>query len=251
MERMDLTSGPTLPSGATFPYLGFGTWQITGDAAQTSTEAALAAGYRHVDTARMYRNEQQVGAALTDGVFVTTKIPPDDARQHREVIQESLDALGHVDLWLLHWPGDSDIVAVWRDMIAVRDEGLVGDIGVSNFSLAQLDQVTEATGVAPAVNQIPWSPYRQKPEVLQGHRDRGIVLEGYSGLKGGTLDDPVINQIAERLGRTPAQVIIRWHLAHEVVVIPKSTHPERIASNADLDFELSDDDVAALDALAR
>ena len=127
---------------------------------------------------------------------------------------------------------------------------LIRDVGVSNYSLEQLDECERATGVLPAVNQVRWSPLLFDPAVEQGHRDRGVVLEGYSALRGGTLDHPVITGIAERLGRTPAQVIVRWHLEHGTVVIPKSTNPERIRGNADVDgFALSADDVAALDAL--
>jgi len=134
--------------------------------------------------------------------------------------------------------------------VALREEGLVRDVGVSNFGLALLDEVTEATGTAPAVNQIRWSPLLYDAAIAQGHAERGIVLEGYSGLKGGTLDSPVITGIADTLSRTPAQVIVRWHLQHGVVVIPKSADPARIAANADVaGFVLTDEQMAALDAL--
>ena len=238
------------------PLLGFGTWQITGPAAQQATEAALAAGYRHVDTATVYGNEREVGAALraggvpADEVFVTTKCPPEKAGSARAVLEESLSLLGveRVDLWLVHAPGGG--VPMWESFVAAREAGLVRDIGVSNYSLQALDECERATGVMPAVNQIRWSPLLYDAAVEQGHRDRGVVLEGYSALRGGTLDHPVITGLADRLGRTPAQVIVRWHLEHGTVVIPKSTDPERIRTNADVDaFSLSPDDVAALDAL--
>ena len=238
------------------PLLGFGTWQITGPAAQQATEAALAAGYRHVDTATVYGNEREVGAALraggvpADEVFVTTKCPPEKAGSARAVLEESLSLLGveRVDLWLVHAPGGG--VPMWESLVAAREAGLVRDIGVSNYSLQALDECERATGVMPAVNQIRWSPLLYDAAVEQGHRDRGVVLEGYSALRGGTLDHPVITGLADRLGRTPAQVIVRWHLEHGTVVIPKSTDPERIRTNADVDgFSLSPDDVAALDAL--
>ncbi len=239
------------------PLLGFGTWQITGPAAQEATEAALAAGYRHLDTATVYGNEREVGAGLEasgispDEVFVTTKCPPDRAGSARAVLEESLSLLGleQVDLWLIHWPGGG--LPMWESFVAAREAGLTRDIGVSNYSLAMLDECERATGVLPAVNQIRWSPLLYDAAVEQGHRDRGVVLEGYSALRGGTLDHPVISGIAERLGRTPAQVIVRWHLEHGTVVIPKSRQPERIRANADVDgFTLSPDDVAALDALS-
>ena len=247
-----------LPAGGALPLLGFGTWQITGPTAQEATETALAAGYRHLDTATIYRNEREVGAGLAasgvarDEVFVTTKCPPDKAGSARQVLEQSLEALrlDQVDLWLIHWPGGG--LPMWETFVAAREDGLVRDVGVSNYSLDMLDECERATGVVPAVNQVKWSPLLHDPAVEQGHRDRGVVLEGYSALRGGTLDHPAITGIAERLGRTPAQVIVRWHLEHGTVVIPKSTNPERIRSNADVGgFELSPEDVADLDALGR
>lgn len=248
------TTTTPLTSGAGMPLLGFGTWRLSGDTATEATAAALAAGYRHLDTATLYGNEAEVGAALrdsgADGVFLTTKLPPDRADRARATLEGSLAMLGvdALDMWLVHWP-PADSVALWHEFVQAREDGLVRDIGVSNYSFAQLDALTEATGVTPAVNQIRWSPFLYDDAVLQGHRDRGVVLEGYSGLKGGTLDDPVVRGVAERLGRTPAQVIVRWHLQHDTVVIPKSADPGRIAANADVDFSLTEQDMAALDGL--
>jgi diketogulonate reductase-like aldo/keto reductase len=251
----------TLTGGSTMPLLGFGTWQIKGEDAVRATASALEAGYRHLDTALVYGNEGEVGQALADSgvsrdeVFVTTKCPPDRAGQGVATIRESLDRLGldHVDLWLIHWPGEASAnVDLWREFVEARDAGLAREIGVSNFDAALLDEVTRAAGVRPSVNQIEWSPLLYDAGVVAEHRDREVVLEGYSGLRGGTLTDPVIVEVAERLGRTPAQVIVRWHLQHGVVVIPKSVRPERIRSNADEGgFEHSDDDMAALDALGK
>jgi diketogulonate reductase-like aldo/keto reductase len=249
------TSAATLPAGGSMPLLGFGTWQLKGSSAQQACEAALEAGYRHLDTATIYGNEREVGAALAAsgvaGVFVTTKCPPDDQDRAREVLEQSLEALGldSVDLWLVHWP-PNDAVTMWQAFVQAQADGLAKDVGVSNFSLAQLDELEQATGVKPAVNQIKWSPLLYDPAVEEGHRERGVVLEGYSGLKGGTLENDVITGIARRLDRTPAQVINRWHLEHGVVTIPKSANPERIRSNADVDgFSLTADDLAAMDAL--
>ena len=254
-------SAAPLPSGGHMPLLGFGTWQITGDDARQATTWALHAGYRHVDTAHVYRNEGEVGAGLAgsgvprDQVFVTTKIPPGRAGQARETLERSLQLLDtdHLDLWLIHWtPDDGAGVDLWRDLIAARDEGLTRDIGVSNYSLAEIDELVHATGEKPAVNQIKWSPLLFDRATLDGHRERGVVLEGYSALRGGALEHPVITEMADRLGRTPAQVIIRWHLEHQVVVIPKSTKRKRIEGNADVKgFTLSAEDVAALDALGK
>ena len=247
----------SLPHG-TMPLLGFGTWQIKGDEAADATAVALESGYRHLDTAAVYRNEGEVGQGLErsgvarDYVFVTTKCPPDHADEAVDTLRRSLDLLGtdYVDLWLIHWPGSGSQVDIWRSFIEAREQGLARDIGVSNFDLAMIDEVTSATGVAPAVNQIEWSPLLFDSTVVDAHRERGITLEGYSALRGGTLEHPAITSIAERLGRTPAQVIIRWHLQHGVVVIPKSRQAERIRSNADVaGFELSADDLATLDAL--
>ena len=250
----------TLSQGARMPLLGFGTWQIKGDDAVRATAAALEAGYRHLDTATVYGNEAQVGRALAESgvpreeVFVTTKCPPDRAGRALDTLRESLDLLqtDHVDLWLIHWPGGgSTDVDLWRSFVEAREAGLAKEIGVSNFSAELVDTVTDATGVAPAVNQIEWSPLLFDAGVLEAHRSRGVVLEGYSALRGGTLDHPAIVEIAERVGRTPAQVIVRWHLQHEVVVIPKSVQPERIRANADVGgFSLSDEDMATLDGLA-
>ncbi|HXG69415.1 MAG TPA: aldo/keto reductase, partial [Gemmatimonadaceae bacterium] len=157
----------------------------------------------------------------------------------------------HVDLWLIHWPGAGSVnTDMWRAFIEARDAGLAREIGVSNFDASLIDEVTEATGVPPVVNQIEWSPLLFAAPVLAEHRGRGIAVEGYSALRGGTLEHPAIVEIAERLGRTPAQVIIRWHLQHEVIVIPKSTHADRIRSNADVaGFSLTDEDMTTLDAL--
>jgi 2,5-diketo-D-gluconate reductase A len=252
------TAVAPLPSGAGMPLLGFGTWQLSGDDALRATAEALAAGYRHVDTATMYENEAEVGRAVRehgrDAVFVTTKLPPDRVGRERETLEQSLELLGveAVDLWLVHWPPGGAGVPVWEQLVAAREDGLVRDIGVSNYSTDQVDELERATGVRPAVNQIKWSPLLFDAAVLEAHRERQVVLEGYSGLKGGTLDSPVVTGIAERLGRTAAQVIVRWHLEHGTVVIPKSGTPERIRSNADVGgFALQPDDVAALDALGE
>jgi 2,5-diketo-D-gluconate reductase A len=248
-----------LPGGGQMPLLGFGTWQITGDECRTAVGWALDAGYRHLDTAHVYGNEAEVGAGLQqsgvsrDEVFLTTKVPGGRTGQESRILRESLDKLGtdHVDLWLIHWPKDGAAdVPMWEALVDANKNGLARAIGVSNYSLDMIDEIVDATGVTPAVNQIEWSPLLFDGSVLEGHRRRGIVLEGYSALRGGTLEDSTIGAIAQRLGRTPAQVIIRWHLQHEIVVIPKSVQRERIVSNAEVaDFELTEADMAALDGL--
>ena len=250
-----------LAGGGRIPLLGFGTWQIKGRTARRAVGWALEAGYRHLDTATVYGNEKEVGAGLADSgvaprdVFVTTKCPPRQAGRELDTLRTSLDLLGtdHVDLWLIHWPGGSGAdLGIWRAFVEARDQGLARDIGVSNYDLDQVDELTRETGVTPAVNQVEWSPLLFDRAVLDGHRERGVVLEGYSALRGGTLEHPVITGVAEGLGVTPAQVIVRWHLQHGVVVIPKSEREERIRSNADVaGFTLTDQDMAALDALGK
>ena len=251
--------GVTFPSGGRMPLLGFGTWQIKGEEATAATEAALAAGYRHLDTATIYDNEGEVGRALErsgvarDEVFITTKCPPHLAGEALDTLRRSLDLLGtdHVDLWLIHWPADDGrSVDLWRTFVEARELGLTRDIGVSNFPAGLIDDLTSTTSVAPVVNQIKWSPLLFDPSVVEDLRARHIALEGYSALRGGTLEHPVICGIADRLGRTPAQVIVRWHLQHGFIAIPKSRSAARIRSNADVGgFELSAQDMAALDAL--
>jgi diketogulonate reductase-like aldo/keto reductase len=195
------------------------------------------------------------GLARSD-VFVTTKCPPNLAGQELPTLGQSLDSLGtdYVDLWLIHWSGSSRAnVAMWRAFVEARESGLARDIGVSNFGAEQIDALTAATDAQPVVNQVEWSPLLFDATVVEEHRSRGVALEGYSALRGGTLDHPTIRNVADRLGRTTAQVIIRWHLQHGIIVIPKSRNPDRIRSNADVGggFELTADDMAALDGLGR
>ncbi|HCU93298.1 MAG TPA: aldo/keto reductase [Actinobacteria bacterium] len=251
----------TLPGGVSMPMIGFGTWQLRGRAGRESLRAALGAGYRHIDTATMYGNEADVGQAVASSgldrgeVFITTKLPSGRAGRERATLAASLRALGmpHVDLWLVHWPpAGRALTQVWREFLELRDEGKARAVGVSNYSLSQIDRLIEATGQAPAVNQIPWSPARYDPALLAGHRERGVAVEGYSPLKGTNLADPVLTEIAAVHGVTAAQVVLRWHLEHGVAVLVKSAHPERIAANIDLQcFSLSEDEVTRIDALAR
>jgi diketogulonate reductase-like aldo/keto reductase len=241
------------------PMVGFGTWQLQGRRAYEAIRYALEVGYRHIDTATMYRNEKEVGRAIADSgldrdeVFVTTKLPPGNAGRARATIAESLRALGtgHVDLWLVHWPpGGRASIPVWRDFLAARDEGLCRAVGVSNYSTRQIDELIKVTGERPAVNQIPWSPREYDPALLAEHAERGVAVEGYSPLKGTRLGDPVLDEIAAKHGVTAAQVVLRWHLELGITVIPKSARPERIRSNFDLlSFSLSPEEVARLNNL--
>ena len=251
----------SLPGGVEMLMIGFGTWQLRGRAGRQAVHTALAAGYRHIDTATMYGNEAEVGHALAESgldrssVFLTTKLPSSRAGHERGTLAASLRALGtgYVDLWLVHWPpAGRKLCQVWREFLVLRDEGRARAIGVSNYSLAQLDRLTEATGVTPAVNQIAWSPARYDPALLAGHAERGVALEGYSPLKGANMADPVLTGIATAHGVTPAQVVLRWNLEHGITIIPKSSHPDRIKANIDvLGFKLTPGQVTRIDALSR
>jgi|tagenome__1003787_1003787.scaffolds.fasta_scaffold20712200_2 2,5-diketo-D-gluconate reductase A len=259
---------PTLPlpkaadgSSVDMPLLGFGTWQLRGDAAYEAVRDALEAGYRHLDTATMYGNEAEVGRALADSgvpreeVFLTTKLPPERAGRERATLQASLRALGvdAIDLWLIHWPpGRRRSVPVWREFVAAREAGLVRAAGVSNYGTDEIDELFAATGERPAVNQIRFGPSLWDPAVIAAHRERGVVVEGYSPFKTTNLHDPVLTRIAAAHGVDPARVVLRWHVQHEIVVIPKSRTPERIARNADIGgFTLTDAEMADVDGLGR
>jgi 2,5-diketo-D-gluconate reductase A len=248
-----------LGGGVAMPMVGFGTWQLGGRRGYEAIRSALDAGYRHIDTATTYRNESEVGRAIKDSkldrgdVFITTKLPPGKADRARATLSDSLTALGtdHVDLWLVHWPprGRTSVL-LWREFLALRDEGLCRRVGVSNYSIAQIDELIAATGERPAVNQIPWSPAQYDPVLLAAHADRGVHVEGYSPLKGTRLRDPVLAEIAARHHVTAAQVVLRWHLELGITVIPKSARRDRIESNLDLfGFSLSPDDMARLSRL--
>jgi 2,5-diketo-D-gluconate reductase A len=250
-----------LPGNVIMPMVGFGTWPMRGQKARNAVAAALQAGYRHLDTATMYGNEEEVGSAVRDSglprqdVFLTSKLRAGDAGRERAELTRSLRALGtdHLDLWLIHWPPHGKTsVSAWRALLDLRDEGLARAVGVSNYSLAQIDELVEATGEAPAVNQIHWNPRRYDPGLLAGLQERGVVVEGYSPLKDTNLNDPVLTEIAWAHSVTPAQVVLRWHLEHGIAVIPKSADAKRIVTNLDLfRFVLSPDEVARIDGLAR
>ncbi len=259
MTSIDYTE-PTVPLGGhRMPLLGFGTWQIEDADAAQATTTALELGYRHIDTATGYGNESGIGSALADSgvdrdaIFITTKLPPEHAGRERQTIEESLTKLGvdHVDLWLVHWPPNEQASPeVWTEVIKARQDGLATNIGVSNYSLTQIDELTAATGVTPAVNQIRWSPGIYDATIATGLTERGVVLEGYSPFKASNLADPTLTRIAEAHDATTAQVIVAWHLAHGFVVIPKSARRERIKANAaGARVELTDDDMAAIDSL--
>ena len=247
----------TLNDGALMPLLGFGTGAVSDADAERSAAQALEAGYRHIDTATGYGNEAGIGRALAasavarESVFLTTKMPAESLGQERRTLEESLAKLrvDHVDLWLIHWPPNQEATPkAWEQFVAARDEGLATSIGVSNYSLAQVDELTAATGVTPAVDQIRWSPALFDPTVSDGLAERDVQLEGYSPFKASDLENPTLTAIARDLGVGVTQVIVAWHVAHGFVVIPRSVNQDRIIANAaGARVTLSAAQVAAID----
>jgi 2,5-diketo-D-gluconate reductase A len=260
-QRLIAEESIELASGTKMPILGLGTWQARGGSAVNAVLRALEVGYRHIDTATAYGNEEQVGRAVAESgvpreeIFVTTKLPPSRAGRERATLEDSLDALGfgYVDLWLIHWPpSGGSRPDVWERLLELRAEGLAREVGVSNYSVRQLDELQRATGRLPAVNQIEWSPTLFDRNVLEEHYSRGVQLEGHSPLKTVNLRDPQLVRIAEEHRVTPAQVVLRWHIQHRIVAIPKSTNAERIAENATIfGFELPPSEVEQLDGFAE
>jgi 2,5-diketo-D-gluconate reductase A len=257
----------TLIDGTSIPQLGFGVFLVPPAETAALVTTALEIGYRHIDTAEMYGNEAGVGEAVhasdiaRDELYITSKLNngfhrPDDARR---AFDDTMTALGldYLDLFLIHWPlptlYDGDFVSTWRTMAEFVTDGRVRSIGVSNFQPAHLDRVVEETGVVPVVNQIEVHPHFGNEEARAASLGHGVLVEAWSPIgRGATLGDPVIAEIAQRLGRTPAQVTLRWHIERGDIIFPKSMHPHRIKENFELfDFSLSPADVAAISALDR
>jgi 2,5-diketo-D-gluconate reductase A len=249
----------TIADGVAMPLLGLGTWQASDQEAYDAVRTALDLGYRLIDTATMYRNEAAVGRAVRDSglpreeVFITTKLQAGDAGREQETIRASLEAmrLDYLDLWLIHWPvARGRGASTWQGFIEAQDAGLTRAIGVSNYSPAELDELSDATGITPAVNQIEWTPALYDASTVAAHRDRGVTLEGYSPFKAADLRDPVLRAVAAEHGVTVPQVILRWHLEHGFIAIPKSSDVRRIAENFDIfGFSLDGDEVARIDSL--
>ena len=264
-----MTSVPVLElnDGHTIPQLGFGVFKIPPAETERAVAVALEVGYRHIDTAEMYRNEEGVGQAVRRSgldrgeVFVTSKLNngfhrPDDARV---AFEGTLKTLGfdYVDLFLIHWPLPTlyggDFVSTWRTLEEFHADGRARSIGVSNFQVHHLERLAAETETVPAVNQIESHPYLTNDEVRAYDREHAILTEAWSPIaKGRVLTDPTITAIADRLGRTPAQVTLRWHIQRGDIVFPKSTTPSRIKQNFEIfDFRLADEDMAAISALDR
>lgn len=250
----------TLNDGRSMPRLGLGTWQIPDAQVAAVVRDGLDVGYRLVDTAALYHNERGVGEALAEAedAFVTTKLWNDRHGQAAAALEESLALLGldAVDLYLIHWPAPEQdrYVEAWEALVAAREAGLARSIGVSNFLAEHLERVAEATGVVPAVNQVELHPYFQQRELRAYHDAHGIVTQSWSplGQGGDLLREPAIMQVAEKHRASPAQVVIAWHLAHGLSVLPKSADPGRLRENfGGQELKLDGDDLAAIDALDR
>ncbi|WP_369218037.1 aldo/keto reductase [Streptomyces flavofungini] len=255
----------TLNNAVRIPQLGFGTYKIPPEETRETTLAALETGYRHIDTAAMYGNEKEVGQAVRDSgldradVFVTSKLN-NDAHAHDDALRafdRTMDELGldHLDLYLIHWPlpGKGDFVETWQAMEEIYRSGRAKAIGVSNFQPHHLRRLLEGGDVVPAVNQIEVHPYLTQDDVRAFGAEHDIATEAWSPIaRGKVLDDPVIKRIAERHGKTPAQVTLRWHLQRGDIVFPKSGTRKRIEENFDLfDFELGTGDMGEISALNR
>ena len=256
----------TLNDGKKIPQLGFGVYKTPNDEVEAAIECAFEAGYRHIDTAKLYDNEEGVGRAVRNSglerssVFVTTKVWNDDhgREKTRRACEESLERLGldYVDLYLIHWPMPMNGLAVetWEELIRLREEGLVTSIGVANFPAQRIDELTEATGVVPVLNQIELNPYFAQNDLREANRERGVLSEAWAPLHRGKglFDEPIIREIAERLEATPAQVVLAWHRALGTIAIPKSVTPSRIRENfGALNVRLTPEDLAAIATLDR
>jgi 2,5-diketo-D-gluconate reductase A len=252
-----------LAGDVSIPQFGLGVFQVPPEKTFENVTHALNVGYRHIDTARAYQNEAQVGQAVKSSdlsreeLFITTKLWNSDQVQPIDTLKQSLKLLEteYVDLYLIHWPapGHDHYVQAWEGLVEAQKQGLARAIGVSNFQAEHLRKVIDATGVTPAVNQIELHPYLTQHGLRREHADRGIVTEAWSPLaQGAVLDDPVITEIASAHNRTPGQIVLRWHVELGNVVFPKSMTPSRIEENIDIfDFSLTQEEVERIEALDR
>jgi 2,5-diketo-D-gluconate reductase A len=257
----------SLNDGNTIPQLGFGVFQIKPKDTAKAVSEALKIGYRHIDTAEMYGNEKEVGEAIRGSgldrgeIFVTSKLSNGAHEPHdaRKAFDQTLSAFGfdYVDLFLIHWPLPTryggDFVSTWKTLEEFHSDGRSRSIGVSNFQVEHLERLAAETEVVPAVNQIEVHPYLTNEAVRSYGREHGIATEAWSPIaKGRVLDDPTITEIAEKVGKTPAQVVLRWHIQRSDIVFPKSVTPSRMKENFEIfDFELDSEDMDAISALDR
>lgn len=262
---MTVVPNITLNDGTQIPQLGYGVWQVPAETARSVVSEALSVGVRHIDTAAIYGNEEGVGQAIAESgipreeLYITTKLWVTDFKKDasRQAMQTSLEKLGldSVDLYLIHWPSPEDekYLNAWETLEQLQAEGLTRSIGVSNFLPEHLDRVAEVGSVTPAVNQVEVHPALQQRGIQEANRRYGIATQGWSPLGRGTaFEDAAVADAAAAHGVTPAQVILRWHLQSGRIVFPKSVTPARIRENFEVfGFELSDSELAAIDALDR
>jgi 2,5-diketo-D-gluconate reductase A len=264
---LDAVPGITLNDGNIIPQLGFGVFQIEPRDTAEAVSEALRIGYRHIDTAEMYGNEKEVGEAVRASgldrpdVFITSKLSngAHEPQYARNAFDRTLSELGfdYVDLFLIHWPlptlYDGDFVSTWETLEEFKADGRARSIGVSNFQVEHLERLAAETETVPAVNQIEVHPYLTNDAVRFYGREHGIATEAWSPIaQGAVLDDPTITKIAERVDKTPAQVVLRWHIQRGDIVFPKSVTPSRIEENFEIfDFELGSEDMGAVSALDR
>jgi diketogulonate reductase-like aldo/keto reductase len=263
MAKLNIKSTTKLNNGTEIPLLGFGTYQIPdGETTYNSVLFALKAGYRHIDTAKFYRNEVSVGKAIRDSgipreeIFVTTKLWPNDALNAEKAFEKSFKKLdiGYIDLYLIHWPLPGMVKKIWQKLEKIyKNSDRIKAIGVSNHTTRQIECILDIATVKPVVNQIKCSPYNYDPKMYAFCRKNGIVMEAYSPLtRGKRLGDEKLTTIAKKYDKSPAQVLLRWCVQKGIVTIPKSTHEKRVKENADIfDFELSDADIRKLDNFSK
>jgi len=253
-----VTTTKELNNGVSMPVIGLGTYQLSDTAVESAVESALSAGYRRIDTAKFYQNEREIGDAIKASgiprkeIFITTKLWPTNFINAEWALEESLDKLqtDYVDLYLIHWPFVGKMRA-WKALEACYADGRIRAIGVSNYSTKNVDDLLKSSQIMPAINQVEFSPFFYKKDLLNHCAAKGITLEAYSPLtRGKKLHDPIITAVAEQYGKSPSQIMIRWALEHGLTAVPKASSPEHIAENINVfDFSISPDDMAALDAL--
>ena len=259
MSKLNIESKVKLNNGSEMPLLGFGTWQSkNGEIAYEAVKWALKAGYRHIDTAKFYGNEESVGRAIRDSgiprkdIFVTTKLWPTDAINAEKAFKRSFNKLdiGYIDLYLIHWPAPGLVKKTWLRLEKMyKNSDKIKAIGVSNHSIGNIKSILKIATVKPVVNQVKCSPYNYDPELHKFCKENEIVMEAYSPLtRGNKLNDDKLTTIAKMYGKSPAQILLRWCIQKGIVTIPKSTHEKRIAENADIfNFEINEADIRKLD----
>ena len=264
MDDLHLQSAVTLADGKKLPVLGLGVWKMAeGSETESAVTWALQAGYRHIDTARLYANEKSVGNAVRkfmadtgtkrEEIFITTKLWPSDYLNPERGFTESLEKLDleYIDLYLIHWPLPIMPKNIWKTFEKVYEQGLAKSIGVSNYSQSEIEKILQYASVAPMVNQVEFNPADHDLDLLKFCKDRNIVVEAYSPLgQGGLIKNKTVASIAEKYKKSAAQILIRWALQHGTVVLPKSSNAERIKQNTEVfDFSISSDDMQTLNAL--